>query len=74
MPRVEPPRVEAVTVKELADLTGLCEKTISRRLKRWQENPGDPVGIPYLRRLGKPYRIPLSAVRSLVSIDAEGAA
>ncbi len=74
MPRVEPPRVEAVTVKELADLTGLCEDTICRRIKRWESNPGDPLGIPYLRRLGKPYRVPLTVVRSLVTVDAEGAA
>lgn len=74
MARVELPRVEAVTAKELADLTGLCEKTIYARLKRWERNPGDALGIPYLRRLGKPYRVPLSAVRSLVGVDAEGAA
>lgn len=74
MPAVQLARVEVVGVKELADLSGLCEETILRRIRRWEQNPADPLGIRYLRRLGKPYRIPVAVVRELLSVDAEGAA
>lgn len=68
MPRAEIAPVQVVYVKELAQLSGVCERTIRRRIKRWELNPGDALGIPYLHRMGKPYRIPVSAVRDLLSV------
>jgi len=68
MPRSEIAPVEVVYVKELAQVSGVCEKTILRRLRRWEVNPGDALGIPYLVKLGKPYRIPVSVVRDLLSV------
>jgi len=69
MSRGELPRVQTVYVKELAAETGLCEDTILRRIKRWEQNPADPLGIPYLRRLGRPYQIPVSVVRLILSAE-----
>lgn len=51
------PRVEAVFAKELAHSTGLSYKTILERMHRWDRDPSDPLGIPFLKQFGKPYRV-----------------
>lgn len=54
----ELPSADAVFVKELAFAAGLDAVTVRARLHLWETDPKHPLAIPYLRRLGRPYRIP----------------
>lgn len=47
-----------VTPKELAAAADLSERTIRDRMHLWEDDPAHPRGIPYLRNLGRPYKIP----------------
>lgn len=49
------PRLDKVFAKELADASGLSEETIIRRFKLSETDPANPLAIPYLKQLGKPY-------------------
>lgn len=66
------PRLVTVDAKALADAAGVAVETVWRRCKLWEESPNDPRALPYVRSLGRPYRIRKSdAVRFLMM---EGAA
>lgn len=51
------PRLETVDAKALADAAGVSAKTVWRRCKLWESKPRDPRALPYVRALGRPYRI-----------------
>jgi len=70
VPTADLPRLDVVFVKELAFASGLSEATIVRRLHLWEKKTNDPLAIPYLKHLGKPYRIPRWVVSKLLSVEA----
>lgn len=51
------PRLETVDAKALADAAGVAVETVWRRCKLWERRPRDPRALPYVRALGRPYRI-----------------
>ena len=51
------PRLETVDAKALADAAGVSVTTVWRRCKLWESKPSDPLALPYVRALGRPYRI-----------------
>lgn len=55
---IELPSGAFVTAKEFAAAAGLHVQTVRERLHLWEQNPKHPLGIPFLRKLGRPYRIP----------------
>lgn len=57
------PRIETVTVKDVADAANLTPETIRERLKLWIEDPSNPRAIPFFVALGKPYQIPAQWIR-----------
>lgn len=71
MRTAELPRLEVVYVKELASAAGVCEHTILRRLRLWDADPNNAQAIPYLRHLGKPYRISRTVAQRVLAV-AEG--
>jgi hypothetical protein len=63
------PRLSTVEAKALADAAQVSVETIWRRCRLWEENPADPRALPYVRSLGRPYRIRRSdAVRFLMEV------
>ncbi len=67
----ELPRLDVVFVKELAHASGLCETTIIRRMRLWERRPADPLAIPYLVKLGRPYRTTRAAAARLLSLEGK---
>lgn len=57
------PKLDTVSVKELADATNLSAETIRSRLQLWLSDPSHPKAIPFFEALGKPYQIPASWCR-----------
>lgn len=51
------PRLETVDAKALADAAGVSVETVWRRCKLWEKKPRDRRALPYVRALGRPYRI-----------------
>lgn len=51
------PRLELVDVKALADAAGVSVATVWRRCRLWETTPSDPRALPFVRSLGRPYRI-----------------
>ena len=51
------PRIETVDAKALADAAGISVETVWRRCRLWEKKPSDPRALPYVRALGRPYRI-----------------
>lgn len=70
----ELPALDPVTPKELAHAAGLSSRTILERMHLWERKPRDPLAIPYLKHLGKPYKIPRAVAERLLRIEAEAVA
>lgn len=65
----ELPRLMTVDAKAIADAAGIAVETVWRRCRLWEESPANPRALPYVRSLGRPYRIRRSdAVRFLMEV------
>jgi hypothetical protein len=62
-------RVETVTPKELADAIGLSYGTILARLHLYEREPKNPHAIPFLKAIGRPYKIPRSVADDLLTLE-----
>ena len=65
------PRMQVLTCKDLADWTGASVETIRRRCREWSDNPRALRGIPFLKKLGRPYRIRLEVALQLADVPPE---
>ena len=65
------PRIETVDAKSLADAAGIAVETVWRRCRLWDKKPSDPRALPYVRALGRPYRIRRAdALRFLAGVNS----
>lgn len=47
----------------------LSEQTIWKRCRLWERQPSHVLAIPYLRHLGRPMRIPATAVEAMLRAE-----
>jgi hypothetical protein len=46
----------------------LTEETIRRRMHLWERQPAHVLAIPYLRQLGRPFRVPAEVAERLLQV------
>jgi hypothetical protein len=59
-------RLDVVYVSELAFALDMTEETVRKRIHLFDTDPENPLAIPYLKNLGRPYRIPREAVKRIL--------
>lgn len=67
--REELPQLDVVYAKELAYAAGLSERTVQARMELWRRDKSDPMGIPHLPQLGRPYRMSRAQAKAFLAVE-----